>query len=408
MTFRRRATLRWGSPLPLLQAVLGLLLGTLPALAQQSPALLNVSTRGHVGTDANMMIAGLVIEGPPSSSRRILLRVLGPSLSAFNVSGALSNPRLILNSGSSEIDRNDDWESNAAMAQVARDVGLSPSSPRECILVRTLAPGAYTAFVEGVGGATGIALVEAYDLDTRDSTAPSDSRVVNLSTRGRVAAGDNVMIMGFVIAGSEPRNVLIAAKAGSLVEFGVSNPLSDSSIEIFAGDNVTKLGESNDWITQENFEAIARTGNAPLDPFESAVLLRLNPGTYTAVVRGVDGAEGVAIPELYELRSDTGVRFSPTGLADRTATLVVSTGGQAERLDLTFTGGAVATVGTGTAGTYTYTAASDYRATVKVEASGYTIDGTLQFYRANVAYFEGTLQKAGGSAQTSGGIFIVR
>jgi hypothetical protein len=374
------------------------------AQAQESPALFNVSTRGQVGTGDNVLIAGLVIEG--SAPRTILFRVLGPTLSNFNVAGVLNDPTVTLYSGSSQIGSNDDWESDAASAQTARDVGLNPPSSRECVIVRTLAPGAYTAIVNGKNSTTGVALVEAYDLDTRASTAPSFSRVLNLATRGRVGTGDNVLITGFVLYGSQPRNLLINAIAGSLAEFNVSGVLQDPKIELYnaAGQ---KIAEDDDWISSSNFEAIANTGASPRDPLESSLWVQLNPGAYTAVVSGVAGGQGIAMAELYEFRSVGAVRFSPNTLADRTARLVVNAGTSAETLELSFTGGAVAKVGTGANGTYTYTASDNFRGTINLDASGYTLTGNLIFYRNGVAVFTGKLRRPGAAEQDSGGLLVL-
>lgn len=378
---------------------------TTPAAAQESPALFNVSTRGNVGTGSDVLIAGLVIQG--SAPRTILFRVLGPTLASFDVPGSLADPTVALYSGQTEIASNDDWESDAGSANTARDAGLAPPSARECIIVRTLAPGAYTAMVKGKNSTTGIALVEAYDLDTRASTAPSLSRVLNLSTRGRVGTGYSVMITGFIINGTEPRTVLINAIGGSLAEFGLSGVLGDPSLEIYNSSG-QKIAESDDWLDSADFETIAKTGFSPRDPLEPSLWLTLQPGAYTAMVKGVNNAEGTALPELYEVRTlNNDVRFSPTSIGDRTGKLAYSTGSAAESIDLTFTGGAVASVNGGANGTYTYVAGDNFRGTLKVQASGYTLDGKLTFYRNKIAVFEGKLQKPGSANQDAGGVLVL-
>lgn len=129
-------------------------------------SLINVSTRGQVGTGANVMIGGFVIQGP--GTKKIIIRALGPSLSAapFNLTGTLQNPTVTLYSGSQVIAQNDDHAQNSASDQAAISAkNLVPTDPRESAIYIVLAPGAYTAIVSGVGGTTGIALVEVYDAD---------------------------------------------------------------------------------------------------------------------------------------------------------------------------------------------------------------------------------------------------
>jgi hypothetical protein len=124
-------------------------------------------------------------------------------------------------------------------------------------------------------------------------------------------------------------------------------------------------------------------------------------------VSGVKGTQGIALPEIYEIRSLRTIRFSPTTLGSRTAKLAISTGSPAEALDLVFAAGGVATVKAGASGTYTYSTSDDFHALVNIAASGYTISGKLLFYRDKMAVFDGTLQKPGGTAQAAGGVLIL-
>lgn len=380
----------------------GIAAGTAAARAQTEPVLANVSTRGNVGTSDDALIGGFIISG--SAPRTVLIRVQGPSLAAHGVADLLADPTFTLFSGSTELATNDDWQANATEAAAVRSYQLQPSSDRECALVRTLDPGNYTVVVRGKNDTTGIALLEIFDVDSKDPSAPS--RTFNLSTRGRVGTGDKVMIMGLVIQGTEPRDVLITAIGGSLAEYGVANTLADPKFEIHSGDQI--VAQSDDWIDSPDFETIARTGFSPRSPLEPAVYVRLNPGNYTAVISGVDGTQGVALPEVYDVRTLTDLRFSLASLSDRTAKLAISTGAAPETLDLAFSGGAIATVGGGAAGTYTYTPSDNFRAKLSISASGYTLNGTLLFYRNQIAVFDGTLQKPGASSQAAGGILILQ
>ena len=136
-------------------------------------------------------------------------------------------------------------------------------------------------------------------------------------------------------------------------------------------------------------------------------MLHLSPGGYTAVVSGVGGAQGVALPEVYEIRGLKDIRFAPSSLGGRTGKLAISTGTSPDSMDLSFATNGTATVNAGTAGTFTYSQSDDFRATVVVDAGGYTVNGKLQFYRDKIAVFDGTLKKPGGAAQAAGGILVL-
>lgn len=370
---------------------------------QNPPALINVSTRGTAGSGDNVMIAGFIVQG--SGPRTVAIRAIGPSLVNYGIQGTLTDPTLTLNANGTDLATNDDWKLDGPSAAALTAAKLAPSSDREAALVRTLNPGPYTVIVGGKGSSTGVALVEVYDLDGADNTAAT-SLISNLSTRGRVGSGDNVMIIGFIIGGSTKRDILVTAVSGSLGEYAVSGALVDPKIQIFTASG-QKIAESDDWINSLDFDTIARTGASPHDPLESAAWLRLDPGAYTAVVSGVNGIEGVALPEIYDIRGLRDIRFSPTTLSARTGKLAISTGASPEAFDFTFSTNGSATVNAGVSGTFSYTAADDFRATISVDASGYTLSGKLQFYRDKIAVFDGTLKKPGSNAQTAGGILIL-
>jgi len=158
-----------------------------------------------------------------------------------------------------------------------------------------LNPGTYTASVHGLNSGTGIAVVEAYDLDPT-----TDSHLANISTRGFVNRGDNVMIGGTIITGVMPTNVLIRAIGPSLTGAGISNALQDPTLELYDSDG-NLIASNDNW--QSNQEAeIAATNIAPTNPLESAIVRRLAPGAYTTIVRGKDNSTGVALVEAYQLR----------------------------------------------------------------------------------------------------------
>lgn len=368
--------------------------------AQNEPALVNVSTRGMAGSGDNVLIAGFIIDGTASHS--VAIRVLGPSLVNYGLSGVMADPSFTLNSGGTDIATSDDWKTDAASAAALRAANLAPLSDREPGLVRTLGPGSYTVIVRGSGSSTGLVLLEAYDLDI-SNTAVASSRMINLSTRGQVGGGQNVMIMGFVVNGASARDILVTSIADSLSEYGVSGVLVDPKVEIFDSKNV-KLAESDDWIDSPDFSTIARTGFCPRNPLESAVWLHLPPGAYTAVVSGVNGTQGVALPEVYDVRSLNNNRFSPVQVGDVKAKLSITSGAPAQVLDLTFIGADVAAVNGGANGTFVYSAVDDFHATMTITASGYTLTANLLFYRDGYAVYDGTLLTPGGTSQKAGGI----
>ena len=254
--------------------------------------LLNISTRMQVLTDDNVLIGGFIVTG--ISPKRVIVRAIGPALTPFGVAGALMDPTLELNGFDGSVTTNDDWKDDQQTEIEA--TGLQPTNDAESAIVQTLAPGAYTAIVRGAGGTTGIGLVEAYDLDQ-----PADSKLANISTRGFIDTGDNVMIGGFIIGpeGLGDASVLVRAIGPSLGNFGVANALQDPTLELRDGSG-TLLTSNDDWKESEQAE-IEATGLAPSVDAESAILATLPPGGYTAIVRGVADATGVGLVEVYHL-----------------------------------------------------------------------------------------------------------
>jgi len=274
--------------------------------ASANPArLANISTRGRVETGNEVMIGGFVIGG--SAPKKVLITSRGPSLSAFGIANPLANPKLQIYAGQTKIAENDDWQTDANAGEVTAlgifPNGLAPSNPLEAALMMTLNPGAYTAIVTGSDGNTGVGIVEVFERDKPEIP------LVNISTRGKVLTDNDRMIGGFVIQGDASRKVLITSRGPSLSAFGITNPLANPKIEIFAGQN--KIFENDDWQTQSDAAggaaAVAEitglgifpNGLAPSNPLEAALLVTLPPGAYTAVVSGVGGLTGVGIVEVF-------------------------------------------------------------------------------------------------------------
>jgi len=259
---------------------------------------LNISTRLLVQTADNVGIGGFVING--TDPKEIILRAIGPSLTALGVPGALQDPTLELHdSTGAMIAFDDNWKDT--QQSVIQATGLAPADDRESAIVQTLAPAAYTAIVRGSGGTSGVALVEAYDLD-----ANANSKLANISTRGFVGAGDNVMIGGFIVrgglgvngAGSE--EVVVRGIGPSLTQAGVPNALQDPTLDLHDG-NGAIIASNDNWKDTQQLE-IEATGLAPNDDRESAILATLVQGNYTAILRGKNNTTGVGLVEVYKVQ----------------------------------------------------------------------------------------------------------
>ena len=248
----------------------------------------NIATRLPVLTGENVLIAGIIVVG--DVPKRVMIRALGPSLAAAGVSGALEDPIVELYEGDTLLAANDDWR-NDQQDEIAA-TGIAPSDNREAAIVRTLAPGAYTAIVSGKDGTTGIALVEGYDLDQRDN-----SKLGNISTRGFVGSGEDVLIGGFIVGPST--RVVVRALGPSLGNGGVQGALQDPTLEL-VDSNGAVVRTNDNWkgTQQSELEAI---GIQPSEDRESALIATLTAGNYTAVVRGVGANTGVGLVEVYNL-----------------------------------------------------------------------------------------------------------
>jgi pimeloyl-ACP methyl ester carboxylesterase len=253
--------------------------------------LANIATRGNVGTGDNALIAGFIITG--TQSKKIIVRGIGSSLP---LADRLANPTLELRDSSGALlDSNDNWV-DSPNKQAIIDSTVQPTNDLESAIVATLpANGSnYTAVLRGTNDGTGIGVVEAYDLDQT-----VDSKLANISTRGFVDTGDSAMIGGMIITGGTSTSVLVRAMGPSLTDAGVSNALQDPTLELYDGNGALITLNDNWRETQEG--EILGTSIPPTDDRESAVLVTLPPGAYTAIVRGKDNSTGVALVEAYQL-----------------------------------------------------------------------------------------------------------
>jgi hypothetical protein len=256
---------------------------------------LNISTRARVETGENVLIAGFMM----SSDGHIAVRALGPSLGSQFVPGALVDPVLELYRGNQLVFRNDDWGDDPNSAAALQEDGLAPTYPSEAALDTHLFAGIYTVVVRGKGNATGTAVVEVYDLSDLNTGSPSIN-LPNISTRAFVQTGDNALIGGIMIGrGEGPTRVVARAIGPSLSNVGVANPLQDPTLELRDSDGIL-LAANDDWKDSQQTE-VESSGLAPQNNAESALVTRLGPGAYTAIVRGKSGSTGVGLVELYRL-----------------------------------------------------------------------------------------------------------
>jgi hypothetical protein len=246
----------------------------------------NIATRLRVGTGPEALIGGIIITG--NQPKRIIVRAIGPS---SGVPGALGNPQLDLNNAAGEVLRaNDNWRDAPNSDEIIAST-VAPPDDLESAVLMTLDPGEYTAVVRGVNGETGVGVVEAYDLD-----ASVDSKFANIATRGAVQTGDNVMIGGLIVLGSAPQNVILRAIGPSLPFEG---KLRDPTLDLVDG-NGTVLRGNNNWRDSQEAE-IEATTIPPPNELESAIVATLQPGAYTAIVRGESASTGIAVVEVYAL-----------------------------------------------------------------------------------------------------------
>jgi len=275
------------------------------AVLTAATRLIDISSRAQVGAGANILIAGFIISGPPGSTEQVLVRGVGPSLSQFGVSGFLAQPVLTLyNASGTVVATNTGWGTNANAAQIAAAFVTTgafalPLDSPDCALLTGLPPGAYTAEVAGLNGTTGVGLAEVYEVQA------GDPELITISTRAFVSGGSAVEIGGIVVHGSQSVTALLRAVGPTLSQFGVTGALAQPTLSIVnaAGTTVaTNIG----WSTNSNASQIAATASAvgafalPQGSADCALILTLAPGSYTAVVSGVNGATGVALVEAYQ------------------------------------------------------------------------------------------------------------
>jgi hypothetical protein len=249
----------------------------------------------RVETGDRLMIGGFIITG--NVPKKVVIRALGPSLAGFGITDFLADPTLELRSSSGGLlQQNDNWKDTQRTEIEA--TGLQPSDDRESALVTTLVPGNYTALLTGKGGTTGVGTVEVYD-----ANIAADSELANLSTRGFVQTGNDVMIAGFTLGkGSNPTDIAIRGIGPSLTNVGLSNVLADPTLEL-RNSNGTLLISNDDWQSDPvSAGKLTAHGLGLSNSKESGIYTTMPPGQYTAIIAGKSGGTGIGLIEIYRVQ----------------------------------------------------------------------------------------------------------
>jgi hypothetical protein len=278
----------------------------------------NISTRGVTSGGANVLIGGFVVSGAANQTRQMLIRVVGPSLAAAGVTGFLANPRLEVYAGANRtpVLVNDDWENQTggaaavtAIRQAANRGGAFnlPASSADAAVLATLPAGAYTVMAKGPNDtASGVVLIEVYDVTQGAAAGP---KAANVSTRGVVGTGGNILIAGFVVNGAVSRRLLIRGAGPTLQAFGLpaNTVLADPQITLVDQATGKTIKSNDDWASGEDAAVIAAAATAAGSfPFangskDAAMIVMLTPGAYTVQLRGVGNATGIGIVEVYDV-----------------------------------------------------------------------------------------------------------
>lgn len=261
----------------------------------------NVSTRLPVLKDDNALIEGFIVQGPAGSTKKIIVRALGPSLATFGITDALANPTLeIFNASNTRVASNDNWQTTQVGGIITGDQAaeimnsqVAPSNQFESAIIADLSPGNFTAVVRGAGNTEGTGLVDAFDL-----SSASPARLVNFATRGLIQPGDKLLIAGFIVQNGSVRAV-VRAIGPSLAAFNITNALPDTTLEL-RNANGQIVRANDDWETDQRQELL-NTGLQPTNSKEGALIETIQPGQYTAQVRGKPEAIGVGVVEVYFL-----------------------------------------------------------------------------------------------------------
>jgi hypothetical protein len=271
--------------------------------------LTSLSTRAQVGTGAGVLIAGFIVGGTGTTGAKpMLIRGTGPALTALGVSGVLPDPMLTLYQGSTVVASNAGWGGNSQITAedaAAQAFPLSnPSSLDSALYLSSVAPGLYSAMVAGNNNDTGVALAEVYDLTASGAYTLTTPRLTGISARTQVGTGGDVLIAGFVIGGSSARTVLIRASGPALIPQGPTGVLPDPLLTLYRSDSTAIISNQGWGGDPQIASAAAAVYDFPWTSTtsnDSALLVTLPPGLYSAIVSGASGDTGVALVEVYEV-----------------------------------------------------------------------------------------------------------
>ena len=276
--------------------------------------LTNVSARADVGTGNNALITGFVVGGSQASgTENLLVRASGPSLASLGLSGVLPDPQLVLTpvGAPNPVPKIvTGWSSDPLVAITAADVGAfawTNTSSLDSATVHAFHMGPHTAEVVGASGDTGVALTEVFDATPAGTYSPTTPHLLNVSARAYVGTGGNILIAGFVIGGSTSKTVLIRASGPALAAFGVAGTLPDPQLQLYGASAAnTLLATNNAWNGDPKVASSAATAGAFAwqvpSSHDSALLITLPPGPYTAQVAGQAGDTGIALVEVFEVQ----------------------------------------------------------------------------------------------------------
>ncbi|MEO6244880.1 MAG: DUF1800 family protein [Opitutaceae bacterium] len=303
-------------------------------LAAQTPSISNLSTRAQVGTGGDIIITGFNVGA--GTNKTVLIRATGPALTGFGVTGTLTDPKLELYSGQTKIAENDNWGTPVGSATPITTATFDSvgafrltAGSKDSALLATLAPGAYTAQVSGVGGGTGVALIEVYEVGA------GGARLTNISTRALVGTNANILIPGLVVSpGSGTRRLLVRTAGPALGAYGVTGVLANPTMVVTNAAGVTVASNDN-WGTPVGASASSAAAlstaftqagafNFGAGSNDAALISEFTPGSYTIQVSGVNNTSGVALVEVYDVTPATAtvVTLSATrATANETGTL---------------------------------------------------------------------------------------